>query len=1166
MEKFQIEAILALKDNLSKGLSTATASLGTLGGAVSKATSATSSFSSKAGGAMTGAGAAVTAFGSKSLKEFGTFEMSLNKAAVVAGGTSKDIDGLADVANRMGAELPISAQDAADAMIEMAQNGASLDSIKKQFPAIAQASTAAGEDLQVTAGVVQQAMTIWGDSLESPEQAASILVQTANMSNASIGDMKQALATIGGTAKSAGLGLDETAQAIGLMTNQGFTAAEASQDLNHAILQMLAPSDTAKKTMAQLGLSFVDSNGKMKPFKQILLDTAKATEGMGEAQKIAALKNIFHTSGMKAMLPLMDSVKNNTGDATKSWDAYAKKIQETSGTTEAAKKTLQSQADDMQQNVGSKIEQVGGNWEALRNKAMSSEKGMSSAMLDNINDMLEWATTSDSKTAEIARSFVGLSPVIGPALSAVGMGLMGFSGILKVVSGTAKIAGLAIKGISAAAGFIGKGISAATGKLFGFSSANDKAAKSSDDVGKKSRGSSGGIKQMQAEAKSTMMTLAGFGMAAAGVGVGIGAATLGLSKLIDSLKGLAEIGTPGITILTILSTTFATVAVAMVPLLNNLTAGGAKGRNFRKGLEELGNTALKIGGSIAMATTGFTMLISAITELSKQGEMGIATLVTTTAAISTLAGVFALLGPRLNVAIPGMTAFSGVIISTGAAVTAINLSLSVLISTIGDVITRFAAFGVGGDQIIKTLQNIGEGLGKMIGSFLVASAEAIPKLITTLISGLDQVMSAIASKMPNFVQNGLKIVMSIVQGLVKGIPELVKNALLLITKFVEALAKGIPQLIKTGLDLVVNVLKGLTQGLPKVLKAGVDLVVNILKGITQNLPRILDAGVKLVITFVQSIAKNIGKIVSAGINLISKFLDGMAKEMPKILTSVVNLITKFVDGIVKNLPKIIDSAVKLIGAFLDGLAKAIPKIADKAIDAVLQFTYGVGKTLGKVLTSGDDLIANFIKGIADGISGSNEKGKENGRAVAEGIKSFSLVEVGKDMIVGFWNGIVEKWNWLVSKVQRMTSDLVNSFKSALGIHSPSRVMRDEVGRFVSQGIGIGMTKEIPWLSKQTQSLVSAITPNAPDIGVSISPYVNDVKLPKLNDFNLSNEIKGVNGNLSTETSQFVNVTTANKQPAYINIQIGKTRWKEFVEDITDQQNFNSKMQNLFGGY
>ena len=210
-ENFSIKAILSLVDQgFTAGLDAAAAK------AKSFADGSTISMKD-IGTGLTVAGAAVTAMGVKSIKSFGQFEASLNQAAVVAGGTAKDIGQLDDLANKMGADLPLSAQDCADAMIEMARNGASIKDIKNQFPAIAQASTAAGADIKATAGVVQEAMNIWGKSLESPQQAAAILVQTANASNASVEDMQQALATIGGSAGQAGMSLQVTSEAIGLL-------------------------------------------------------------------------------------------------------------------------------------------------------------------------------------------------------------------------------------------------------------------------------------------------------------------------------------------------------------------------------------------------------------------------------------------------------------------------------------------------------------------------------------------------------------------------------------------------------------------------------------------------------------------------------------------------------------------------------------------------------------------------------------------------------------------------------------------------------------------------------------------------------------------------------------------------------------------------------------
>lgn len=406
------------------------------------------------GTGMTVAGAAISAMGVKSLKSFGQFESSLNQAAVVAGGTAKDIGQLDDLANKMGVDLPLSAQDSADAMIEMARNGASIGDIKKQFPAIAQAATAAGADIKVTAGVVQESMNIWGKSLDSPQQAAAILVQTANASNASIEDMQQALATIGGPAGQAGMSMQVTSEAIGLLTNKGFSAAQASMDLGHAITQMMAPSAIAKKAMNDLGISFTDAQGNMKKFPDILRELNQALDKLNPDEKAQKLKALFGASGMQAILPLLDSVKNKTNDTKVSWDAYAKAQEKAAGSTKKSTQSLKDQANEMQKNVGSSIEQLGGNWESLRNKSMKSFQGVNGSLIQNANQIMQWATTSNSGIAQFTRGFIGLSPSIGAATTSVGLflrnaktitgtlsgGITGISNFIKVGNGIVQVA------------------------------------------------------------------------------------------------------------------------------------------------------------------------------------------------------------------------------------------------------------------------------------------------------------------------------------------------------------------------------------------------------------------------------------------------------------------------------------------------------------------------------------------------------------------------------------------------------------------------------------------------------------------------------------------------------------------------------------------------------
>lgn len=428
-EDYDIRAVLSAVDNgFTAGLDAAAAK------AKSFADGSKLSMES-IGTGMTVAGAAVTAMGVKSITSFGQFESSLNKAAVVAGGTAKDIGQLDDLANKMGADLPLSAQDCADAMIEMARNGAGIKDIKEQFPAIAQAATAAGADIKATAGTVQESMNIWGNSLKSPQQAAAILVQTANASNASIEDMGQALATIGGTATNANMSMQVMSEAIGLLTNRGFSAAQASIDLNHAIIQMVSPSKAAKNAMTELGISFVDSQGKMKQFPLILQELNKAMANLKPNEKAQKLKAMFGTAGMQAILPLLDSVKNKSNDAKVSWDAYAKEQEKAAGSTKKATATLKEQSAEMQKNVGSSIEQLGGNWESLRNKSMKAAQDINGAAIQNTNRMLQWATDSNSATAQFIRSFIGLSPAIGTATTSVGMFLRNAKTIVGTIGG-----------------------------------------------------------------------------------------------------------------------------------------------------------------------------------------------------------------------------------------------------------------------------------------------------------------------------------------------------------------------------------------------------------------------------------------------------------------------------------------------------------------------------------------------------------------------------------------------------------------------------------------------------------------------------------------------------------------------------------------------------------
>lgn len=1010
------------------------------------------------GKAMTVAGAATTAMGMKSVKSFGDFQASLNQAAVIAGGTAKDIDGLSDVANRMGAVLPISAQDAADAMVEMARNGASLDDIKKQFPAIAQASTAAGSDLQATAGVVQQAMNIWGDSLKSPQQAAAILVQTANASNASIEDMQQALATIGSTAKMAGMDMGTTAEAIGLLTNRGFSAAQASDDLNHAITQMLAPSSIAKKQMDALGLSFVDSAGKMKPFPQILQEIADKTDGMGEAQKTAALKAMFGASGMKAIIPLLESVKDTTGDAKTSWSAYAEEQDKAAHSTAAATKFLANQANEMQQNIGSKIEQVGGNWEALRNKAMAAKGGVNSALLDMINQTLEWATTSNSSIAQFTRGFIGLAPVIGPAVTAVGA----------FTTNLGKIIGLG----GSVIGTIGN-----LGKTF--------------IILKQASNMSTAIAALRTLGKESLIARTAAVALSAGMKVVTAAQWLFNAAVSANPLGLLVIA-------------IAAVVAALTIFFTKTKMGQQIWANFVNWLKQAW-TSLK-----ELAVTVWNAIGQAVTH-----------------PVETIKGLW-----------NSLTSWFGQLWQT-------------IVDTAKSLWNGFAQFFA---PIIETIKSIWNGIKEFFGTLwqgIVATAQGVwnsfVQGMTPIIESIKSLWSALSEFFGTLWQGIVTVAQGIWNTLVTiftPIIETIKATWQALQPFFSQLWQGIVTVAQAIWQTLVTVIQTVWDNIKTVVQTAIQVISQIIQTTMQNVQTIWSTAWDVIKTVVQAVWTVISTIVSTAINAVAGIIRAVTAAIKGDWSGAWNEIKGVVSTIWNGIKTIVTTIFNAVKSVINSILSGIKSMWSSSWNGIKSISSSVWNGIKSVVSNTMHGIHSVVSSIMNGIKSVFSSGWNAAKSVtssgirgaANAVKSVasSMVSAGRNFVMGFVNGIRGAIGAAASAAANMARSAMNAAKSALGIHSPSRVMRDQVGYYVVAGFAKGMNDNTNLIDKAANNLAAHAMPS-----VDISSSINGV----LSHGNISNNIGGT-------IDHQLNI---NQQPAYINLSLGGTEYRAFVDDISHEQ-------------
>lgn len=1035
-ESYSVRAILSAVD------SSFSSTLARAGQATQNFGSAVNQKMQGVGKAMTVAGAAATAMGTKALKGFGDFQQTLNTTAVVAGGTSKNIGELSDLANKMGEDLPLSAQEAANAMLEMARNGASLDDIKKQFPAIAEASTAAGSDLQTTAGVVQQAMNIWSDSLKSPQQAAAILVQTANASNASVEDMQQALATIGSTAKMAGMDMGTTAEAIGLLTNRGFSAAQASDDLNHAITQMLAPSSIAKKQMDALGLTFVDSAGKMKPFPTILQEIADKTKGMGDAQKTAALKAMFGASGMKAIAPLLDAINNKSGNAARSWSAYAAEQDKAAGSTARASKYLSGQSAEMQKNVGASLEQVGGAWESLRNKSMESAKDINGQYLGMIKNTMDWAAKSNSGTAQAIRGFIGLSPVIGAATTALGGFITNAGKIIGVVGG-------AVTGI----GNLGKTMMTISTALKAGSGISG-AVTALKDLSKES-----------AIAKIAMMGLKAGNAVFNGLKVAITAASGGL----QALWGIM-LANP----ITIVIAAIAALVAGLVLFFTKTKTGQQMWSNFVNFLKNAWNGLVSVAQTVWNAITQafqkpieiIKTLWSGIKDFFSQLWQGI---------VSTAQGVWS-----------SFTTGMAPIIDS--------------IKTLWSALTDF--FSVLWQGIVTTAQTIWNTLVQIFTP-IVEAIKAVWQPLSEFFSTMWQGIVTVAQT----IWQGL---VTVIQNVWTNIQTVVQTAIQVLSTVIQTGMQVIQTIWSTVWDVIKTVVQTVWTVISTIVSTAINAIAGIIKAVTAAIQGDWSGAWNAIKGVASTVWNGIKTIVTTVINAIKSVISSVMNGIKSVMTSIWNAIKSVTSSVWNGIKSVASSAASGIRSVVSSMMSSVRSVFSSGWSAAKSVT-----------SSGIHGAANIVRNVAS-----------------------SMVSAGRNFVMGFVNGIRGAIGAAASAAASMARAAMSSAKAALGIHSPSRVMRDEVGYYVAAGMAVGMRDNADMVQKAANRLAQSAVPSV-DLGASINGVMNQGRL--------SNTI---NGTINHEL-------TLNQQPAYINVALGGSEYSTFVEDISREQGNQASLQRNY---
>lgn len=254
---------------------------------------------------------------------------------------------------------------------------------------------------------------------------------------------------------------------------------------------------------------------------------------------------------------------------------------------------------------------------------------------------------------------------------------------------------------------------------------------------------------------------------------------------------------------------------------------------------------------------------------------------------------------------------------------------------------------------------------------------------------------------------------------------------------IEQVMQGIGDFVAKASPIISEKLPALIEGIvPNLLSAGVELITALAQGLIQALPTLMPIAVDVLMQLANTIIANLPMIISVGVEILGQLITGIAQALPELIPAAVDAILTIADGLIDNIDLVIDAAIQITVGIIEGIVRSLPKLIEKAPIIIEKLIVGLIGAIPKLVIAAGQIIVAFINAINN---------------IAP-----KLHEVGKNLVDGLKNGIINAWNGMVQKVKDMANNLVQSVKGVFGIASPSKVFA-QIGDYCVQGFDDGMS-------------------------------------------------------------------------------------------------------------
>lgn len=460
------------------------------------------------------------------------------------------------------------------------------------------------------------------------------------------------------------------------------------------------------------------------------------------------------------------------------------------------------------------------------------------------------------------------------------------------------------------------------------------------------------------------------------------------------------------------------------------------------------------------------------------------------------------------------------------------------------------------NNLVESLSALGENLMPRIGIALNGVGQLIDALLPIVIDKIPEIISSI---LPGMVEAGTNIVASLGNAIMQSLPTVINYGVQLIQNLLNGIQQSLPSIANCVVQVLSSLTNGLLEVLPQVLSIGMQAIAYLAQGIAQQLPTLIPLAVQCIMQLLQNFYDNMPLVIEVGMQLLSGLAEGIINAIPVLIEMLPQVIDSMLNYVTNSLPLILEQGCNILLTLADGIIQALPQLVAMLPQIINTIVTGLLGNLPQIIQAGIQIIVALASGLLQAKAQLIGAIPTIVSSIFSAFTSVNWGEIGINIIKGIGSGISNGVTGLVGTAIEACKSLTDKVKDFFGIHSPSHLMRDEVGVMLIKGIEVGMEQE-------SDNLINTATNICTQLTNQFGNILNEESAEDM--INRFKSVTGVLGGLTKElnTAQervdWANGLTLDDNKWYYDaktrLEDVKYQLEELSDQISDTEDKNTK--------